>query len=95
MYHDLYEVTEQANISFIGWAAEQGRYDFALVYSNLFIGKTLVVCMQTGRSNLLSEEDLRPELLLKLFQLNDLDAAEEACQILNTRIPALDVRDQY
>ena len=95
MYHDLYEVTEQANINFIGWAAEQGRYDFAIIYSNHFIGKTLVVCMQTGRSALLSEDDLVPELLLKLFQFKDLTAAQEACNILLSRVPSLQMRDQY
>ncbi|WP_028545017.1 SAV0927 family protein [Paenibacillus taiwanensis] len=95
MYEHLYEVTEQANISFIGWAAEQGRYDFALIYSNHFIGKTLVVCMQTGRSTLLSEEDLTPEQIQVSFQLEDMTCAKEAVQILSTRIPALQVRDQY
>ncbi|MGZ9587050.1 DUF3055 domain-containing protein [Paenibacillus marinisediminis] len=95
MYQNLYEVSEQANVNFIGWAAEQGRYDFALIYSNHFIGKTLVVCMQTGRSTLLCEDDLKPELLMKSFQLNDLVAAEEAGNILRTRVPSLEVRDQY
>lgn len=95
MYQDLYEVTEQATVNFIGWAAEQGRYDFALIYSNHFIGKTLVVCMQTGRSTLLCEDDLQPELLMKMFQLDDLVAAEEAGNILRTKVPSMQAREQY
>lgn len=95
MLDHLYEVTEQATVSFVGWATEQVRYDFALIYSNHFIGKTLVICMQTGRSTLLCADDLRPELLQVKFNLPHADAAIEAAQLLRTRIQPLEVQDQY
>ncbi|MBN3526010.1 DUF3055 domain-containing protein [Paenibacillus apiarius] len=95
MFDQLYEETEQANVSFVGWATEEGRFDFALIYSNHFIGKTLVVCMQTGRSTLLCADDLRPELLKDKFQLGHLEAAAEASQLLRNRIPSLKAQDQY
>ncbi|EJW17466.1 DUF3055 domain-containing protein [Paenibacillus alvei] len=95
MFDDLYEVTEQANVTFVGWATEQIRFDFALIYSDHFYGKTLVVCMQTGRSTLLCADDLRSEILQAKFDLPHKEAAYEAAQLLRTRIPSLEVQDQY
>ncbi|EPY10227.1 MULTISPECIES: DUF3055 domain-containing protein [Paenibacillus] len=95
MFDHLYEVSEQANVTFVGWATEQIRYDFALIYSDHFIGKTLVVCMQTGRSTLLCADDLRPEILQVKFNLPHAEAASEAAQLLLTRIHPLEVQDQY
>ena len=50
-------------------SSEHGRYDFGIVYTHMFFGKPLVVCMQR-RSSLLSLEDAENlEYLQKIFSL--------------------------
>jgi len=53
MFDHLYDESESAKVDFFGYASERARYDFAIVFTNRFFGKPLVVCMQTGRSSLL------------------------------------------
>lgn len=58
LYERLYDESERANVQFVGMTTEHSRYDFAILYTNLFFGKPLVTCMQSGRSCLLNREDL-------------------------------------
>ncbi|MEH7572660.1 DUF3055 domain-containing protein, partial [Cytobacillus firmus] len=56
---------------FVGFTTESTRYDFGIVYTNLFFSKPLVICMQTGRSTLLDPKDLEDiEYLQKAFKLD-------------------------
>lgn len=96
MFEPLYDVSEQARVQFIGCVTERGRYDFSIVFTRQFLGKSMVVCMQSGRSSLLSEDDLNEvELLQSTFAIEDRLAAEELVLLLRSRIPRLDVSDQY
>jgi len=96
MFESLYDLSEKAEVHFVGCVTEQARYDFSIIYTKQFFGKPLVICMQTGTSTLLCAEDLKhPEALKKSFRLRDLRAAEELRVLLSHRIPALEVRDQY
>jgi hypothetical protein len=96
MLDQLYDVIETSNVNFVGCISEDSRFDFAIVYSSQFFGKPLVVCMQTGRSSLLSSDDLiDTELLLSKFQLPSVMAAEELRSLLRHRLPALTIHDQY
>jgi hypothetical protein len=52
-FEKLYDEHENAKVRFIGFTTESTRYDFGIIYTNMFFGKPLVVCMQTGRSTLL------------------------------------------
>ncbi|MFN4214859.1 MULTISPECIES: DUF3055 domain-containing protein [Exiguobacterium] len=49
----LYTVSETSRVRFTGIETEMSRYDFGFVYTHQFMGKVLVVCMQTGQSALL------------------------------------------
>ncbi len=49
----LYTVSETSRVRFTGIETETSRYDFGFVYTHQFMGKVLVVCMQTGQSALL------------------------------------------
>jgi len=56
-YERLYDESEKVKVRFVGFVSDHGRYDFGIIYTKMFFGKPLVVCMQTGRSSLLSQED--------------------------------------
>ena len=96
MFDHLYDVSEQAQVHFVGCITERARYDFSIVYTNHFFGKTIVICMQTGRSTLLSAEDLANlDNLQQSFNIPSKAEAEELRHFLTNQLPSLGVRDQY
>ncbi|MBA4601205.1 DUF3055 domain-containing protein [Thermoactinomyces mirandus] len=89
-YERLYDESEKAKVRFVGFISEYGRYDFGIVYTNMFFGKPLVVCMQTGRSSLLSLEDAENlKYLQKIFNLRSKEEAEEVSTFFKSCLPAL------
>lgn len=96
MFDHLYDTSETAKVDFFGYASERARYDFAIVYTDSFFGKPLVVCMQTGRSSLLCADDVKnTEYLQKLFAISSLEEAEELSVIMKSRLPYLETKEQY
>lgn len=96
MLERLYEVSERTQVSFLGYATESSRYDFAIVYTDSFFGKPLVVCMQTGKSALLCENDLgNLDYLQQVYSISSLEEAEEFSRFLSQRIPSVSVHEQY
>jgi hypothetical protein len=95
MLENLYDVIESSNVNFVGCISEDSRFDFAIVYTSHFFGKPLVVCMQTGRSSPLSADDfVDTEILRSRFFLTD-EAAIELSGLLRSRLPTLEMQDQY
>ncbi|WP_010269967.1 DUF3055 domain-containing protein [Paenibacillus senegalensis] len=95
MFDKLYEETEKANIQFIGYASESSRYDFAIIFTEHFFGKPIVLCMQTGRSALLCQDDLSNlEHLQRCFSIRPAEA-EELSHFLRQRLPFVALHDQY
>ncbi len=96
MLEHLYEVSEQTSLQFIGYMTECKRYDFAIVYTDSFYGKHLVVCMQSGRSATLSAEDLgRLDYLQQAYNLSCSAEAEELAACLEQRIQPIGMKDDY
>ena len=96
MYERLYDVSETSPVSFVGFMTDQTRYDLAIIYTDSFFGKPLVVCMQTGKSALLCADDINNhEYLEHVFRLNDRSAAEEMAYFLGQRLPAMGFNEQY
>jgi len=96
MFEHLYDVTEQAQVHFVGCVSEHSRYDFSIVYTKQFMGKPLVICMQTGRSMVLSVDDLQDTVQLQsAFRLKEPHCAEELSEFLRSRLPQLCVEEQY
>ncbi|MBN2908420.1 DUF3055 domain-containing protein [Polycladomyces sp. WAk] len=90
LYERLYDEAEQAKVRFVGFVSENGRYDFGIVYTNMFFGKPLVVCMQTGRSSLLSQDDVENlEYLQKVYNLRSKEEAEELAVFFSNNLPGL------
>jgi hypothetical protein len=95
MLENLYDVIDSSNVNFVGCISEDSRFDFAIVYTSHFFGKPLVVCMQTGRSSPLSADDfVDTEILRSRFFLTD-EAAIELSGLLRSRLPTLEMQDQY
>lgn len=96
MFDRLYDVSERAHVHFIGYASEIARYDFAIVYTDSFFGKPLVVCMQTGKSALLCENDLNNlDYLQRVFSVPTGAETEELAHFLRQRLPAVQALEQY
>jgi hypothetical protein len=88
-FERLYDEAENARVRFVGFVSGNRRYDFGIVYTHLFFGKPLVVCMQTGRSSLLSGEDAgNLEYLQQIFNLKELQEAEELSAFFQENLPA-------
>ncbi|GIP32860.1 DUF3055 domain-containing protein [Paenibacillus sp. J2TS4] len=95
MFDKLYEEVERATVHFIGYASETTRYDFAIVYTEHFFGKPLVLCMQTGKSTLLCLDDVNNLEHLQTHFGVKLDEAEELSSFFHERLPAVGLHDQY
>ena len=96
MFERLYDVSENASLNFVGYMTDSARYDFAIVYTDHFFGKPLVVCMQTGRSAPLCSEDLSHlDYLQKLYNLSHRSDAEELASFLEQHIHSVRYNDEY
>lgn len=88
MFEQMYDDFETAPVRFTGFVSETARYDFGIVFTGKFYGKPLVICMQTGRSSLMSEEDAKeiPTIMNK-FKITDEEEAFQLSLFLQTELP--------
>lgn len=95
-FEKLYDEHEDVKVRFVGFTTEAVRYDFGIVYTNMFFGKTLVVCMQTGRSSLLDSSDIsNVDHLVEVFKLDSKDEATELVSFFEDTIPSHILETQY
>jgi nucleoside diphosphate kinase len=96
VYERLYDESENTNVRFVGFASNDVRYDFGIIYTNQFFGKPLIVCMQSGRSTLMcSEEALRVEHIQKAFNVTNSEEAEQLSIFFQHNLPSLMMESQY
>ncbi|WP_126429787.1 DUF3055 domain-containing protein [Brevibacillus marinus] len=80
MAHDfdyLYDETEETSTRFVSFLGETSRFDLAIVKTDRFYGKKLVINIQNGRSAIIGEDDLNEEgYLAYAFQLSENEAEE-------------------
>lgn len=96
LYEKLYDEQEKAKVRFVGFMTEDTRYDFGIVYTNLFFGKPLVICMQTGRSCLLDPKDLEDvEYIQSAFRIKNQKQASDIIEFFHTVLPAVPFTPQY
>jgi hypothetical protein len=95
-FERLYDENEMVKVRFVGFTTDDVRYDFGLVYTNMFFGKPLVICMQTGRSALLDPEDIQNiETLQQTFRIRSLKEAEDLAEFFKETIPNTNFETQY
>ncbi|WML49400.1 DUF3055 domain-containing protein [Neobacillus sp. PS3-34] len=95
-FEKLYDEHENVNVRFIGFATDHARYDFGIVFTNMFFGKPLVVCMQTGRSTLLDPQDIQDtEYLQNVFRISCKHQAADLVEFFSEALPAIQYDIQY
>jgi hypothetical protein len=95
-FEKLYDESESAHVRFVGFTSDTVRYDFGIIYTNMFFGKPLVVCMQTGRSALLDSSDIKNlEYIKKIFHIKTQKEAEDLALFFEEAVPHSSVSEQY
>ncbi|WML56933.1 DUF3055 domain-containing protein [Neobacillus sp. PS2-9] len=96
LFDKLYDEHENAKVRFIGFTTEDTRYDFGIIYTNMFFGKPLVICMQTGRSTLLDPKDIEDiDYLQTVFRIPDKEQAVDLAEFFRETLPSIPFVTQY
>ncbi|MBA4537912.1 DUF3055 domain-containing protein [Bacillus aquiflavi] len=96
VFDKLYDEHERVKVRFVGFTTNHARYDFGIVYTNMFFGKPLVVCMQTGRSTLLDPNDLEDvDHLQTTFRIQDKERVLDLVEFFKDAIPGVPFNTQY
>lgn len=96
LFDKLYDEHEKVKVRFVGFTTDQTRYDFGIVYTNMFFGKPLVVCMQTGRSTLLDPMDIEDiEYLQSTFRIKEETQAADLMEFFKEALPQIPFQTQY
>ncbi|CAM3471205.1 DUF3055 domain-containing protein [Cytobacillus oceanisediminis] len=73
----LYDDLENTKTRFVSFMGENQRFDLAIIRSDRYYGKQLVLDIQGSRFAIIGEDDLREEGYLEhVFQLSEEDAEE-------------------
>lgn len=54
----LYDDTEDTQTRFVGFVGEHGRYDLAIIKSDRYFGKSLVLNTQSSKFGIIGPDDL-------------------------------------
>jgi len=96
LFEKLYDENEKTSVRFVGFTTKNVRYDFGIIYTHMFFGKPLVVCMQTGRSSLLDPTDIENlEYLQKIFRIDTMNEAADLAEFFKESLPSLTFDAQY
>ncbi|WP_216828581.1 SAV0927 family protein [Alkalihalobacterium elongatum] len=96
MFESIYGMDDLSTVQHIGYASESRMYDFTLVFSDHFFGKTLVTCLQSGNSSLLDFQDVsNVSIIKKVFRIQDDEIAQEVSALLQSKIPLAKNFNQY
>ncbi|WP_078427701.1 SAV0927 family protein [Alkalihalobacterium alkalinitrilicum] len=96
MFESIYAVDEFSNVQHLGYATEERIYNFTLVFSEQFFGKTMVICLQTGKSTLLDFDDVRNiSVIKKAFHIKEDPSAHEISALLLSKIPRSNHFEEY
>jgi len=73
----LYDDTVETKTRFVSFMGENQRFDLAIIQSDRYYGKHLVLDIQSNRFAIIGEDDLKePGYLEHAYQLNGEDAEE-------------------
>lgn len=96
LFDKLYDEFENAKVRFIGFTTNSTRYDFGIIYTNMFFGKPLVVCMQTGRSSLLEQKDIEDlDHLQSTFKISTKEQAKDLAAFFLEELPEAPFHPEY
>lgn len=93
-YDFLSDTTEQTSTRFVTFITPgMERFDLAILTTNRFYGKKVVIDLQSGRSGVLGPDDLEEEGVLEsVFRITE-EAARELAQFLYLVLGAVTFTD--
>lgn len=81
----LYNDMENTKTRFVSFMGETTRFDLAIMYSDRFFGKTLVLDIQGNRFAIIGPDDLDEEgYIEQAFNLSKIEATELRSFLLET-----------
>jgi hypothetical protein len=73
----LYDETENHKVRYVSFMGQNHRFDLAIVDTNRYYGKKLILDIQGGRFAIVGQDDLEePGYLEHAYNLSEEDAAE-------------------
>ncbi|WP_404404589.1 DUF3055 domain-containing protein [Jeotgalibacillus malaysiensis] len=73
----LYDDTEETKTRFVSFMGEHQRFDLAIMYSDRYFGKAMVMDIQGSRFAIIGQDDLEEEGYIEhAFKLSNQDASE-------------------
>jgi hypothetical protein len=76
-WHFLYDETENTRTRFVAFIGETRRFDLAVMSSDHFYGKKIVIDIQSGRSAIIGDDDLEePGYLEHAYGISEEEAGE-------------------
>jgi hypothetical protein len=73
----LYDDTEKTQTRFVSFIGENNRFDLAILSTERFYGKVIVLDLQSHRFAIIGQDDLEePGYLEHIYKLSDEDADE-------------------
>ncbi|AKP48296.1 MULTISPECIES: DUF3055 domain-containing protein [Bacillus] len=73
----LYDETEKTNIRYISFMGENQRFDLAIIQTDKYYGKKLVLDLLGNRFAIIGTDDLEePGYLEEVYRLSEADAQE-------------------
>ncbi|MCG1010104.1 DUF3055 domain-containing protein [Salinicoccus sp. ID82-1] len=73
----LYDESEDTNTRYVSFVGEHARYDLAIIQTDRYFGKSLVLNTQSSRFGIIGSDDLEEEgYIAHILGLSDEEAAE-------------------
>ncbi|MDI3257588.1 MAG: DUF3055 domain-containing protein [Kyrpidia sp.] len=83
--HILFSETEDTRTHYATLDVAGTRFDVAVTYSRHFMGKSIVMCLQTGRATIMDAHDAEdPQRIAQHFGIEDPETATELGHYLTT-----------
>lgn len=96
MFEKLYDDIENPRVRFVGFITNEERYDIGIVYTNMFFGKPLVICMQSRQCIVLDRQDVSfPNQLKFLCKLKSDEEAMQLAECISDWLPAPRIEESY
>lgn len=82
-FHYLYDLVEETNVRYVSFVSDNARFDLAIIHTDRFFGKTLVLDIQASKFAIVGRDDLdEPGYLEYAFGITEA-AAEDLKEFLS------------
>lgn len=82
-FHFLYDISEDTTVRYVSFFTDNERFDLAIIRSDRFFGKTLVLDMQANKLAIMGKDDLEEDGYLEYAFGITADAAEDLKEFLD------------